>query len=278
MAHEIFHAIQDQEWGGGKLIDSKKYTHDRLLAHAALLEGDATVVMLNYPQAQYDINADLSTSAFATNLVATSLPLQMASPQFPIMAAAPTYLKQSLIFPYQQGLLFVSAMRQAGLTWADIRKVYDDPPKSTEQILHPERYFRKRDEPSDVSLPKFERPGFRRTWDGTTGEFHARQLLLTALSLKEAIDGAAGWDGDYTVLEVSAKQSVVVTLAVWDSPEDAVVYGAAIEATHAKRAAPKPSLTMLVADSKTAAAWSQDAELAKSSASWAMAKGVIERH
>lgn len=276
MAHEIFHAIQDQEWGGGKLIDSKTYTHDRLLAHAALLEGDATVVMLNYPQAQYDITSDLSTSAFATNMVATSLPLQMASPQFPVMAAAPNYLKQSLIFPYQQGLLFVSAMRQAGLTWAEVRKVYDDPPKSTEQILHPERYFRTRDEPSEVTLPKFDRPGFERTWDGTTGEFHVRQQLLTSLSLKDAIDGAAGWDGDFTALEVGSAQSVVVTLATWDSATDARAYSKALRTAHEKRPAPRPTLALLESGTKTAAAWSETAELASHAAKWALEKGTVK--
>ena len=39
-----------KEWGGGQLINSKKYTHDEVLAHAALLEGDATIVMFNYQQ------------------------------------------------------------------------------------------------------------------------------------------------------------------------------------------------------------------------------------
>ena len=66
MAHEIFHAIQDQEWGGGQLIDSKKYTHDEVLAHAALLEGDATIVMFNYQQAGGGMG-DISTAGHGKN-------------------------------------------------------------------------------------------------------------------------------------------------------------------------------------------------------------------
>lgn len=277
MAHEIFHAIQDQEWGGGKLIDSKKYTHDRLLAHAALLEGDATVVMLNYAQAQFDVTADMSTSAFAINMVATSLPLQMASPQFPIMAAAPDYLKQSLIFPYQQGLLFISAIRQSGAPWSEVRKVYDDPPRSTEQILHPERYFKTRDEPSGVTLPPFARPGFSRSWEGTTGEFHARQLLLSALPLAQAVDGASGWDGDHTVLEVNGGDAVVVTLATWDTPGDALTWETAVRAAYDKRPAPKPSLAIVRNGLDTAYAWSVEPALAREAAVWALEKGTITR-
>ncbi len=277
MAHEIFHAIQDQEWGGGKLIDSKTYTHDRLLAHAALLEGDATVVMLNYSQAKLDPSADMSTSAFAINMVATSLPMQMASPQFPVMASAPDYMKQSLIFPYQQGLLFVAALRQGGLTWAQIRDVYKDPPSSTEQILHPERYFKERDEPSKVTLPRFPEKGFRRPWDGTTGEFHARQLLLGALGLNDAMAGAAGWDGDMTVLEVNGNRAGVLTLSTWDSEADAKEFEAGLAKVHEKRAAPKPALVAKRRGADLAYAFSDDPALAGKLVEFALAKGKVER-
>ena len=277
MAHEIFHAIQDQEWGGGKLIDSKRYTHDRLLAHAALLEGDATVVMLNYPQAQFDPKADLSTSALAINMVASSLPLQMSSPRFPVMASAPDYLKQSLIFPYQQGLLFISALRQGGLDWAALRKVYADPPRSTEQILHPERYYKTRDDPSDVELPPLGLKGFRRTWEGTTGEFHARQLLMTTLPLEQAVQAAAGWDGDHTVLEVAGERAGVVTLSTWDTEADAVAFEAALKALDAKRAAPKSAVHVSRQGTTLAYAFSKDAVLAGELVRRALAKGKTTR-
>ncbi|MGB0645901.1 MAG: hypothetical protein ACPGQS_01940, partial [Bradymonadia bacterium] len=48
LAHEIFHAVQVQEWDTAKLLDSKTLPTDRLLAHQALLEGDATIVMMQY--------------------------------------------------------------------------------------------------------------------------------------------------------------------------------------------------------------------------------------
>ncbi|MBV71703.1 MAG: hypothetical protein CMH52_10220 [Myxococcales bacterium] len=216
MAHEIFHAIQDQEWGGGRLLDSKRFNHDQILAHAALLEGDATIVMLNYSS-----GADMSTSAMTINMVAASLPMQMSSNQFPTMAKAPLYLKQSLIFPYQQGLLFVSALRQSGLSWTKIREVYKDPPRSTEQILHPKKYYSNRDHPSSVELPDNLIPGFKVRWSGATGEFHARQLLLQKLPTTDAISGAEGWDGDQTVVLSDGARHVSLTYSVWDSVDDA---------------------------------------------------------
>lgn len=235
MAHEIFHAIQDQEWGGGKLIDSKRYSHDAVLAHAGLLEGDATVVMLNYQQQSMGANIDISTNSVMVNMVAASLPMQMANPQFPVMASAPDYLKQSLIFPYQQGFLFVAALRQGGLSWADIRKVYDDPPASTEQLLHPEKYYKNRDLPSTVTIRKPMIHSYVRTWEGVSGEFHARQLLLGALPAAEAAEAAAGWDGDYTVLETRGAEAYVVTCSTWDTPEDAKAFAEALVKAHDKR-------------------------------------------
>ncbi len=276
MAHEIFHAIQDQEWGGGKLIDSKTYSPDAVLAHAALLEGDATIVMFDWQQAAAGVPSDVATSKAAIYGIAASLPMQMASPQFPVMSVAPDYLKQSLIFPYQQGLLFVGALRQSGMSWADVRKVYDDPPASTEQILHPERYI-ERDHPSTVTLPGPLVPGFERTWDGAAGEFHHRQILLTKLSTPDAIEGAAGWDGDMTVLEVKGEEAYAVMLSTWDSAEEAMGWVSALRRVHEKRQPPLPALVIHHQGTEVTAVWSEDAALANKALEAAKKTAKVER-
>lgn len=262
MAHEIFHAIQDQEWGGGKLIDSKKYTHDEVLAHAALLEGDATVVMFNYQQSVAGADVDITRSPVMARMMAASLPLQMSSPQFPVMAAAPDYLKQSLIFPYQQGLLFIVTLRNAGMSWKDIRGVYADPPASTEQILHPEKYHPRRDHPSKVEIPPLL-PEFERTWEGTAGEFHFRQLLLGHLPQLEAAEAAAGWDGDHTVLEVDGERAVVISAVTWDREEDGEAFLGAWRRAHDARKPPRPTLVASRRGTETFFALSHDADLAR---------------
>ncbi|MEZ4464511.1 MAG: hypothetical protein R3F43_08380 [bacterium] len=275
MAHEIFHAIQDQEWGGGKLIDSKVYTHDAVLAHAALLEGDATVVMFNYQQ--MELGVDITESGFGLSAVAASLPMQMASPQFPVMAVAPDYLKQSLIFPYQQGLLFIGALRRGGMSWAEVRKIYADPPASTEQILHPERYHPKRDVPSVVKTPALGWPGYKRTWEGTAGEFHHRQILLGFLPLTDAIAAGAGWDGDYTAVEEGPEGSVVTTLSTWDTPADAEEFSAALDRAYAARPEPRPALVKRVRGADLAYAFARDAALATKALEQTLQAGNIER-
>lgn len=236
MAHEIFHAIQDQVWGGGALIDSKKYSHDEVLAHAALMEGDATIVMLNFAQgvrSPTETQKDASLSPMMLKVVAAALPAQMASPEYPVAASAPEYIKQSLIFPYQQGLLFVGALRQAGWSWAKIRGVYADPPSSSEQILHPERYI-ERDHPSKVDLSGAFK-GQPRGWEGVLGEFHLRQVLLQKFDQQRAAEHAEGWDGDYTILVQQEGAPLALTVSVWDSEAQAQRYQGSLDALNAAR-------------------------------------------
>jgi hypothetical protein len=180
MAHEIFHAIQDQEWGGGQLIDSKAHSHDAVLAHAAVMEGDATQVMIAYAQSANAAQPQVEVDAYVLTLTAASLPASMASAEFPVMGGAPDYLKQSLVFPYQSGLVFLAALRNLGWRSADFRKLYSDPPESTEQVLHPEKYATQRDRPVrvEVDVPT----GVQRPWTNTAGELHYRLMLSQRLS------------------------------------------------------------------------------------------------
>ncbi len=276
MAHEILHAIQDAHWKAGELIDSKKYTHDEILAHAALLEGDATILTFNYPRRMIDPQAeDIARSSLSLNMLAASLPLQMSSPQFPVMASAPSYLKQSLIFPYQQGMLFMGAVRQQGIDMKQMAQIYSNPPHSTEQILHPKRYFQ-RDLPSVVKLPPAPQ-GWSRPWEGRVGEFHLRQLLMSGLPQAEASEAAEGWDGDYTVLQLSQERSVALTLSTWDSLEEAQAFAAALRKVYEQRKAPRPHMELVQRGMEVAFAFSKDKKLAISALSVALKEGEIQR-
>ena len=63
-----------------------------------------------------------------------------AGAEGPVYSSAPLYIQESLVFPYNHGILFMDAVfRKLGRAAFD--EVFDHPPVSTQQILHPEAYF-----------------------------------------------------------------------------------------------------------------------------------------
>src|SRR5260370_21918319 len=73
----------------------------------------------------------------------------------PTLHNAPPFLKDALIFPYLGGLTFSAAlMKNSG--WAALPGVFEKPPVSTQQILHPALY-RSGKTPASVALPRLEK-------------------------------------------------------------------------------------------------------------------------
>src|SRR5207249_2239333 len=74
-----------------------------------------------------------------------------------------------------------------------------DPPESTEQVLHPPRYYAGRDRPIEVTLggtDGLEASGFTRILEDTIGELGIRVLARRALPAERAAQVAEGWGGD----------------------------------------------------------------------------------
>jgi len=139
MAHELTHALQDQHF------DLRRFSHwprgdsDAELAAHALIEGDATLLM-----SFYVLRDPLRALAFLRSMGSTG----MSSDE---LDKAPRALRESLLFPYQQGLLWTRRLYGEG-GWARVSKAYTELPQSSEQILHPEKYFAK-EAPVKLTLP-----------------------------------------------------------------------------------------------------------------------------
>src|SRR6266550_489779 len=139
MAHELTHALQDQHFNLRRFEHWPKGDSDAELAAHALIEGDATLAM-----ALYVANSPLRALLFLKSLGATG----MASQE---LDKAPRALRETLLFPYQQGINWTRSLyKQAG--WDRISKAFTELPQSTEQILHPEKYFA-HEAPVKVTLP-----------------------------------------------------------------------------------------------------------------------------
>ena len=135
-------------------------------------------------------------------------------------------MQDSLFFPDEAGLLFVSALYNEG-GWDAVNAAYADLPRSTEQILHRERY--PDDVPVEVTLPPLTDTlgsGWRLVDQDVLGEFGLQLYLDVQLSRADADAAAEGWGGDgYAVYWREDESGFVLVLQlVWDTPADAVEF------------------------------------------------------
>jgi hypothetical protein len=138
MAHELTHALQDQHFNLQRFEKWPQGDSDAELAVHALIEGDATLAMTLY-MAKHPLVA----LAFSRSLVTG-----VATEQF---NQAPRAMRESLIFPYMQGMEWTTQLYRRG-GWTMVSNAFTKLPLSTEQILHPEKYFNY-ERPVKISLP-----------------------------------------------------------------------------------------------------------------------------
>ena len=90
--------------------------------------------------------------------------------QYPTYSSAPLYIRESLLFPYTEGLLFQQAVVEkhgaAGFT-----EVFRNPPVSSQQILDPEAYFGQRI-PTKPRIPRVRLGrGYKTISQGEVGQW-----------------------------------------------------------------------------------------------------------
>ena len=212
LAHELTHAVTDQHYDL-TLADRLESANasDRATAYSGLVEGDATVLMQLY----HDRVLSPDEQADADRVGA-----QQRTPR---MDAAPAAVREYLLFPYSAGVAFVGALYQRG-GWDAVNRAYRDPPTSTEQLLHPERYLGQRDLPQTVRVPDLHAalgPGWRQGTSTEWGELDSRVLLEGEFPVSTAERAAAGWDGGELRTFERGNRTAMVLRTVWDSPEEA---------------------------------------------------------
>ncbi|MDX9719818.1 MAG: hypothetical protein RBU37_03660 [Myxococcota bacterium] len=231
MSHELFHAIQDQYFGIDALRAGGDDNTDLLAARMALIEGDAFAVLFDYALPFGLSFTDLPSLEESVRGAMDSAGQAMDQGK---LAEAPLHLKQSLLFPYLDGLFFIAAVKRAG-GWPAVDQVYADPPSSTEQILHPERYL-ERDEPTLVSfeLPSSFSTSGRLVDDNVFGELSCRlyfeqHAVEQGLAL-EVNDACEGWEGDRSIAwawdapDHPLSPFVFIQLSNWENAEDAAQF------------------------------------------------------
>jgi hypothetical protein len=223
VAHELTHALQDAHFGLPTTPEPLTDAHgDRLLARHALLEGDATLAGFAYTRGAALANGDL---ARVTRAVA-EVPARLAR-QYPHL---PELVRTTLAFQYHAGTAFAARALATG-GWAALDRVEADPPESTEQVLHPERYYTVRDRPVTITLGGtwvLEAAGWTRTLEDTLGELQIRVLAGRFLAGPVAERVAAGWDGDRLRALGRGDDLVLVWMTAWDTGADATEFARAL--------------------------------------------------
>ena len=212
--HELMHALQDQRFGIGARLDALRLDWDAAMAYQALLEGEATLLMMAamYGDMGLDFDTIVRDEAFMSLLSAA------ASETAGIPEGTPPYFVQSMTFPYVDGLRFVvNAYVKGG--WKAIDALHENPPASTEEILHPELYVARQHNPQGSAGGADGGPLLMTT----LGEFHWKFLL--------GDEAGEGWASDRVeVRSGSDDRMTVLGKSTWDSEKDATEFAAALRA------------------------------------------------
>lgn len=232
LVHEMTHALQDQHYGLEKYLSPDITNDDKALALASLVEGDASLVMFAYsmiPQGQKvtDIPDYVEFLEQQSAFMEASLPL---------FSSAPRYIKQNLMFSYSYGAEFVKDFLLKH-SWDELENLYENPPQTTEQIMHPEKFLREIDIPQDadaIASRHFANPETEgiEVSSNVLGEFTTYLLLREHLDEKTARKGAAGWDGDLVTLTGPSGENSGEMLQMtfcWDSDDEASEFREAYE-------------------------------------------------
>jgi hypothetical protein len=213
LVHELAHALADQSFHLERFIKSAGKSDDGSLARMAVMEGQASWLMAEV-MARRAGQSLANSPALVDQMSHAS---EAGDSQFPEFAKAPLYIRESLLFPYTAGMLFQHAVfvkldRQA------FTEVFRRPPLSSQQILHPQKYFDRVAPTAPAPPPLPAGNGFKKTAEGTVGELDFSVLLRQYAGKAEAGEVAPHWRGGvYQLWErKNDKRAVLAFSAEWD--------------------------------------------------------------
>jgi hypothetical protein len=232
LVHELAHALADQHFNLEEFIDLANKSDDSATARMAVMEGQATWLMSEYLARR--TGQSLKTSPAIVQLMSRAA--QMSQGQFPVFDAAPLYMRETLLFPYAQGMLFQHALVEKFGQEA-FSRIFHKPPVSSQQILHPEKYFGGL-KPTEPELPSVSsEEDYEELTEGYIGELDHAILLRQYAGQEQADSLSPRWKGGrYRVLEDKKdKHAVLAYVAEWESEAVAREYFALYRQVLAKK-------------------------------------------
>ncbi|HUO59509.1 MAG TPA: hypothetical protein VMU24_02500 [Candidatus Acidoferrales bacterium] len=242
LAHELTHALQDQNFGLEKWGDvSKKVKNDaedmardeERTARQAVAEGQAMLVLLDYTLAPTGHSA-----ADSPDMVNALRAGMLDTGGSPVYAHSPLFLRMSLIFAYYYGTSFIHDLLVKGGPALAYSGAFQKPPLDTRQVMHSEAYF------DNVSYPQIPLADLGKVlgkdWErldiGGFGEFDIKMLVEQWRDSKTADELAptlrAGYYMTFQRKKVKDQPACIALILRMASPQDAQaladVYGATL--------------------------------------------------
>lgn len=214
IAHELTHALDDQYFDLDRLMKSRDLTEDWGYTIGAVVEGSATELMSRYAaiamqSGKYDMR---ELQQVMESEMERSKAFLEAPPYFSTLIA--NYLC-GMTFLLRGDLTLLADENGGAEIGARMKRLVQEPPESSEQILHPEKYWEpdQRDAPVQIDDPAAEGvlqrmlgPDVRITHRDTLGELlcglltvdEKRPLDIALAMLPDfwTNEASAGWGGD----------------------------------------------------------------------------------
>ena len=241
MSHELTHALEDQSFNVEPWIKAARPNDDAEMARDAVSEGTAMAAMVDY--ALRDQKVSVRDLVDVSMLIRAGAVAEMNSD--PKLSKAPIYIRDGLLFPYLAGTSFAQQFLKAHTGWTDLHLIFERPPVSTQQILHPDFYL-KDVGPAKVTLPAWKGlvpADWKLLEENVMGEFGLEEVLKQFLDPARAADLSPAWDGDrYAVFEdAKTKETPLVFCLALETQDDAArffgQYSEALETKYKERTA-----------------------------------------
>jgi hypothetical protein len=241
-SHELTHALEDQHFDlDARLMDALP-NDDHAFAVGAVHEGSAMLVM-----SLYVLRAMADGTLTQQNLMELS---ESEAARGEKLAALAPALQRPFIAAYVLGMSFLlrgdPGAMFSGFPTEDVNECERGGPTSSEQILHPEKYWDPEHRDPPIAVEPFEaRQALGRRWkraaSGNLGEIVIGVMVgaptppgLAGMSEPDPAAwtnaAAAGWGGDRWELWRHKDRQVVLLASVWDTPRDAREFAAALDA------------------------------------------------
>jgi hypothetical protein len=231
LAHELDHALDDQLFDIDGTLERLGDDSDAAYAYHAVIEGAGTAVMTQW-MLQAKEALDLGSLSEKQQKELTAL------------SGAPDWLWKPLMASYTTGAAFLARSSSwasgasAPLASADVRAAFTSPPRSTEQVLHPDKYWKpeQREEPRRVAVEAVKLPS---GWSVLRSDVLGELLIgivttppeerdhadfsnpMALLGVRFTHEISTGWGGDRLVLVGKDEARVLRWVSVWDTPRDA---------------------------------------------------------